>query len=65
MIIVLRTDATDGQAEHIRERIAKAGLTPHVSKGVERTLIMVIGDERKLDTYSVETMPGVVQAPAY
>ena len=33
MIIVLRPEATDGQINHIIEKVKKLGLTPHVSKG--------------------------------
>ncbi len=59
MIIVLRTDATEKQIIRIRAKIAGAGLTPHISKGVERTIMMVVGDERVLDQAGMETMPGV------
>ncbi len=59
MIIVLRTDATEKQITRIRAKIAGAGLTPHISKGVERTIMMVVGDERVLDQAVMETMPGV------
>ena len=59
MIIVLRPEVTEKEIEHIKEKIVKSGLSPHVSKGVERTIIMVIGDERILDTFSVEALPGV------
>lgn len=59
MIVVLRPEATEEQIKHIHGKIAKVGLTPHISRGVERTLIMVIGDERILDTFSIETLPGV------
>ena len=59
MIIVLRTDATEKQITRIRAKISGAGLTPHISKGVERTIMMVVGDERVLDQAVMETMPGV------
>jgi len=59
MIIVLRPDATDGQIEHIIEKVKKLGLTPHVSKGTERTIIGVIGPEDVLRVTPVEVFPGV------
>ncbi|MFH1824101.1 MAG: 3-deoxy-7-phosphoheptulonate synthase [Candidatus Firestonebacteria bacterium] len=59
MIVVLRQGVTEKEIEHIKEKIARTGLSPHISKGVERTIIMVIGDERALDTFSIETLPGV------
>jgi 3-deoxy-7-phosphoheptulonate synthase len=59
MIIVLRPDATDGQIEHIIEKVKKLGLTPHVSKGTERTIIGVIGPEDVLRVTPLEVFPGV------
>ncbi|MDD5553572.1 MAG: 3-deoxy-7-phosphoheptulonate synthase [Candidatus Omnitrophica bacterium] len=59
MIIVLRPDATEGQINHILERVKKLGLTPHLSKGTERTIIGVIGPEDILRATPLEVFPGV------
>jgi len=59
MIIVLRPDATEQQVNHIIERVTKLGLTPHVSKGTERTIIGVIGPEDVLRVTPLEVFPGV------
>jgi 3-deoxy-7-phosphoheptulonate synthase len=59
MIIVLRRDATNEQMDYIIERVKKLGLTPHVSKGVERTIIGVIGPEDVLRVTPLEAFPGV------
>jgi 3-deoxy-7-phosphoheptulonate synthase len=59
MIIVLSRDATQEQMEHIVERVKKLGLTPHVSKGTERTIIGVIGPEDILRVTPLEAFPGV------
>ncbi|OGF44195.1 MAG: 3-deoxy-7-phosphoheptulonate synthase [Candidatus Firestonebacteria bacterium RIFOXYC2_FULL_39_67] len=59
MIIVLKPGTPDNELNHVIEKVEKAGLTPHVSKGIERTLIMVIGDDRVLAELPLETMPGV------
>ena len=59
MIIVLRPDATEQQVNHIIERVQKLGLTPHVSKGTERTIIGVIGPEDVLRVTPLEVFPGV------
>lgn len=59
MIIVLRPDATKKQIDHIIERVKKLGLKPWVSKGVERTIIGVIGDEEVLRIQPLEVFPGV------
>ena len=59
MIIVLRPDATQSQIKHIIERVKKLGLKPMVSKGVERTIIGVIGSEDALRLAPLEVFPGV------
>lgn len=59
MIIVLKPNTTQEQIDHIIERLTKAGLKSHVSKGLERTIIGIIGDERILSTHPLGTIPGV------
>jgi 3-deoxy-7-phosphoheptulonate synthase len=59
MIIVLRPDATEEQVKHIVEKVQKLGLTPHVSKGSERTIIGVIGPEDILRVTPLEVFAGV------
>jgi 3-deoxy-7-phosphoheptulonate synthase len=59
MIIVLKPDATEEQVNHIIDRVKKLGLTPHVSKGTERTIIGVIGPEDVLQATPLEVFPGV------
>jgi 3-deoxy-7-phosphoheptulonate synthase len=59
MIIVLRPDATEGQVNHIIEKVQKLGLKPHISKGVERTIIGLIGPEDVLRVTPLEIFPGV------
>src|SRR3989338_7575141 len=59
MIIVLKPDATQAQIDHIVERITKLGLKPMISKGVERTIIGVIGPEDILRVTPLEVYPGV------
>ncbi|MDA8179582.1 MAG: 3-deoxy-7-phosphoheptulonate synthase, partial [Deltaproteobacteria bacterium] len=54
MIIVLRAGATDEDVRQIEETIKGKGLTAHISRGVERTIIGAIGDERKLDPDAFE-----------
>lgn len=59
MIIVLRKDATEKQIEHILEKTKKLGLKAHVSRGVERTIIGLIGPEDVLRVTPLEVFPGV------
>jgi 3-deoxy-7-phosphoheptulonate synthase len=59
MIIVLKPDASSEQIEHIIEKVKGLGLTAHVSKGSERTIIGVIGPEDILRVTPLEVFPGV------
>jgi len=59
MIIVLKPDASLEQIDHIIEKVKALGLTPHVSKGSERTIIGVIGPEDVLRVTPLEAFPGV------
>jgi len=47
-IIVLRPGTTEDEIAQITERLSRMGLSPHVSKGTERTIIGVIGDTSKV-----------------
>jgi len=62
MIIVLKPGATDAEREHIVTRISEMGLTPHIVRGTERTVIAVIGDERTLQSIPLSALPGVEEA---
>jgi len=59
MIIVLRPEATKKEIDHIIDKVKKLGLKPMVSKGVERTIIGVIGEEDILRVQPLEAYPGV------
>ena len=59
MIIVLKKTATPDQIAHICEKVRELGLTPQVSKGVERSVVGVIGEEDKLRVKPLEAFPGV------
>jgi len=59
MIIVLKPEASEQEINHIIEKVKKLGLTPHLSKGTERTIIGVIGPEEILQVTPLEVFPGV------
>ena len=59
MIIVCKPNATKAEIEQVIERIESLGLKPHVSEGVERTIIGAIGDEAPLRVQPLELMTGV------
>jgi 3-deoxy-7-phosphoheptulonate synthase len=59
MIIVLKPKATQKEIDHIIEKVKKLGLKPMISKGVERTIIGVIGEEDIIRVQPLEVYPGV------
>lgn len=59
MIIVLRPGTTQEQVDHLIEKVKTLGLTPHISKGTERTIIGLIGPEDILRVTPLEVFPGV------
>ncbi|NOS35489.1 MAG: 3-deoxy-7-phosphoheptulonate synthase [Deltaproteobacteria bacterium] len=59
MIIVLKPDASEEQVEHIVERVKGLGLSVHISRGKERTIIGAIGEESALAEPPLEALPGV------
>ena len=62
MIIVMRSTATQADIDQVVERIIHHGLKPHISRGVERTIIGAIGDERILRNVPFQALPGVEEA---
>ena len=48
MIIVLKPEATPQDIEHLVDRLRSMGLKSQITKGEERTVVGVIGDERVL-----------------
>src|SRR6266700_2363567 len=64
MIIVLRPNASEHDLEQIVAKVAALGLTPHVSRGVTRTIVGCIGDEDRLRDMLLETATAVRDAGA-
>ncbi len=59
MIIVMKSTATPEEINHVCEKVKEIGLTPQVSRGVERTIVGIIGEEDKLRVKPFEAFPGV------
>lgn len=59
MIIVTRAGATHDDIDHIRERIEGLGLRTHLSVGEHRTIIGCVGDEARLQSIPLLSIPGV------
>ena len=61
-MIIMKTDATEEQINHVIEEIKKRGLRVDVSKGEYRCVIGLIGDERQVDFAHLAALPGVKEA---
>ena len=61
MIVVMKKDCVDKEVEDIMTRLKSAGLAGHLSTGVERTVIGIVGVTPILPELreSLEMMPGV------
>jgi len=57
----MRTDATEEDLTRVVERIQALGFEPHVSRGVERTVVGVKGPRDRLDPEAFSGMGGVLQ----
>ncbi len=59
MIIVLKPEATESQVDHLLDRLRELGFKTHLSKGQERTIVGIIGDDRLLQNQPLTAFPGV------
>ncbi len=59
MIVVLKPKTSEKEIKQVTDKIKKFGLTPHISRGVERTIIGAVGDERLMNQNQVLAMPYV------
>lgn len=59
MIIVFKKEATEQEINNLIEKVKKLGLKAMVSKGVERTIVGVIGPEDIIRLHPLEVSPGV------
>ncbi len=59
MLIVLKPNVTQDEIDHIVDKIKSVSLQPHVSTGVERTIITVIGDEAVIRELPLQAIAGV------
>ena len=58
-MIVMKADASERELELVLRRIESLGFTAHLSRGVERTVVGVVGDERQYEAEVFEELDGV------
>jgi 3-deoxy-7-phosphoheptulonate synthase len=59
VVIVMKRRATATEVQGVVDRVQELGLQTHLSRGEERTIIGVIGDERPINKQLIERMDGV------
>jgi 3-deoxy-7-phosphoheptulonate synthase len=59
MIVNMSEKATEEQISHIIERIREAGYQPHVTRGVERTIVAAVGNGRRNEIEALQVASGV------
>lgn len=62
MVIIMQPGAGEAEVHDVVERIQGYGMDAHISRGKERTIIGLIGDEREIDFDSIAALPGVERA---
>jgi 3-deoxy-7-phosphoheptulonate synthase len=61
VIVVMKKDAKNQDVSHLVEHVESLGLKAHVIVGTERTVVAVVGDDRKTHKESLESCPGVAE----
>ena len=61
-MIIMKSDATTKQIKNVVKEIEEYGLRADVSRGAFRTVIGLIGDERKVSFDHLAVLPGVKEA---
>ena len=61
MIIILKKNVKEEEIEHIIEKAKSLGLKANVSRGIEKTVVGLIGPEDVLRVTPLEVFPGVEQ----
>lgn len=59
MIVIMKISATENDIDAVVTRVQKEGMRTHLSAGEERTIIGLIGDERRIDRGALSRMDGV------
>src|ERR1051326_9613980 len=59
MIIVMQAQATEEDVQKVVSPVEELGLKAHLSRGVERTIIGIIGDERLMKKEQLSLLPRV------
>ncbi|MCL6594317.1 MAG: 3-deoxy-7-phosphoheptulonate synthase, partial [Alicyclobacillus sp.] len=59
MIVVMREGAREEEIQAVVKLLEGKGLSAHISQGVEKTVIGIIGQKERVRELSLEALPGV------
>jgi len=59
MVVVMAPDATEEEIRHVTERVESVGGQAFVSRGLERTIIGLVGDIESFHGLNLRSLPGV------
>ncbi|MBN2209844.1 MAG: 3-deoxy-7-phosphoheptulonate synthase [Sedimentisphaerales bacterium] len=59
MIVVMNPGASEEQLQHVVKMVEEMGLTSHIIRGTNRTVVAAVGDKRMVDKGAIENAPGV------
>ncbi len=59
MMVVMKEGASEEEVQHVIDRLEKAGLGAHISRGEFKTVIGVIGAREDISKVPLEAVPGV------
>jgi 3-deoxy-7-phosphoheptulonate synthase len=62
VIVVLKSDISEAELQHILQRVESLGFRTHLSRGTYRTILGLIGDERNITVEQLRSIPGVADA---
>ena len=61
MIVVMKGTATTAEIDTVVKQVETMGYSAHLSRGTERTIIGVVGDNRPVQPHNFEMLSGVEQ----
>jgi 3-deoxy-7-phosphoheptulonate synthase len=61
MVVVMAPEASDSEINAVVDRVAAAGGEAFVSRGVERTIVGLVGDVDRFRALNLRTLPGVAE----
>jgi 3-deoxy-7-phosphoheptulonate synthase len=64
MLVVMQSNATEGEVRAVCERIESLGYRAHPMPGAARTAIGITGNSGAIETGSLDSMPGVIECIA-